>query len=356
MDITTIEGVRAAKAIKPGAASLITDTAPLSSEDPAPAPGALFQPGTLFHRRYRIVRRIKAGGMGAVYEVIDERTASRRALKVMLPNLLHNEGLRARFAREARITGGIESDHIVRTFDAGVDDATSTPFLVMDLLRGEDLGNLLRRRKSLPGPEVALYLHQTACALDKMHAAGIVHRDLKPDNLFLTLRDDGSPCVNILDFGIAKAMVAPDPSIETRPMMGTLLYMAPEQVRGERTLGPAADVYALGHVAYALLVGESYWAEEAGNIPSPYLLISEIMRGAHEPASARALRRRTVTLSALFDPWFHTVTALAAELRFDRATKAVHALAEALSVVLREPPPLAFEPWARSSIACVRPT
>jgi serine/threonine-protein kinase len=291
--------------------------------------------------------------MGAVYEVIDEKTAGRRALKVMLPNRLHNEGLRARFALEARITGGIESDHLVRTFDAGVDDATGTPFLVMDLLRGEDLGALLTRRKSLPAPEVALYLHQTAHALDKMHAAGIVHRDLKPDNLFLTLRDDGSPCVNILDFGIAKATVAPDPSIETRPMMGTPLYMAPEQVRGERTLGPAADVYALGHVAYALLVGESYWAEEASTIPSPYLLLAEIMRGAHEPASARALRRRHITLPARFDPWFQTVTALAAELRFERATTAIHTLAEALSVVLREPPPPAFEPYGRAPEPCV---
>ncbi len=77
--------------------------------------------------------------MGAVYEVIDEKTAGGRALKVMLPNLLENEGLRARFALEARITGGIESDHIVRTFDAGVDEDSSIPFLVMELLRGEDL-------------------------------------------------------------------------------------------------------------------------------------------------------------------------------------------------------------------------
>jgi serine/threonine-protein kinase len=299
----------------------------------------IFQPGTLFHGRYRIVRCLKAGGMGAVYEVVDEKTAGSRALKVMLPDLLENEGLRARFALEARITGGIESDYIVRTFDAGVDDATGTPFLVMDLLRGEDLGALLKRRKCLSASEVATYLFQAARALDKTHAAGIVHRDLKPDNLFLTFREDGSPCVKILDFGIAKVTVAPDPLIKTRPMMGTPLYMSPEQVRNERTIGAAADIYAIGHITYTLLVGESYWADEADNISSPYLLIAEVMRGPQEPPSARALRRCNITLPAAFDPWFLKATALSAESRFDRASATIHVLGEALGVPLPNPPP-----------------
>jgi serine/threonine protein kinase len=310
----------------------------------------IFQPGTLFHGRYRIVRCLKEGGMGAVYEVMDEKTSGSRALKVMLPNLLENEGLRARFALEARITGGIESDHIVRTFDAGVDETTGTPFLVMDLLRGEDLGGLLKRRKLLPALEVAIYLFQTARALDKTHAASIIHRDLKPDNLFLTFRDDGSPCVKILDFGIAKVTALADPSIKTRPMMGTPLYMSPEQVRNERTIGPAADIYALGHIAYTLLVGESYWAEEAENIPSPFLLISEIMRGVTEPATERARRRRNVTLPAAFDPWFKEATAIAAEHRFDRATEAIELLADALSVPLPRTVQPSFEMSATNPV------
>jgi serine/threonine protein kinase len=302
-----------------------------------------FQAGTLFHGRYRVVRCIKSGGMGAVYEATDDKTSGPRALKVMLPDLLDNEGLRARFALEARITGGIESDHIVRTFDAGVDEATGVPFLVMELLRGEDLGALLKRRKNLAPGDVAPFLLQAARALDKTHAAGIVHRDLKPDNLFLTVRDDGSPCVKILDFGIAKVTASQDPLIKTRPMMGTPLYMSPEQVRNERTIGPAADIYALGHIAYTLLVGESYWAEEADNIPSPYLLISEIMRGPQEPPSARAPRRRSVALPTALDGWFLQATALAAENRFPCASDAIFALGEALSVPLsRARPPLLF--------------
>src|SRR5262249_25147084 len=100
-------------------------------------------PDTLFHRRYSVVRCLKAGGMGAVYEVLDVRTNTRRALKVMLPAIIENPDMRSRFAQEARITGTIESEHIVDTVDGGVDEETKTPFLVMELLRGEDMGALL---------------------------------------------------------------------------------------------------------------------------------------------------------------------------------------------------------------------
>ncbi|WP_437722565.1 serine/threonine-protein kinase [Sorangium sp. So ce861] len=297
------------------------------------SPG-LLQPNTRFRDRYQVLRVIKAGGMGAVYEVMDDVTAARRALKVMLPSLLDSEELRARFALEARITGIIESDHIVRTSDAGVDDETGTPFIVMELLRGEELGSLLKKRGSLPPEDVAIYLFQAALALDKTHAANIVHRDLKPDNLFVTVRDDGSPCVKILDFGIAKVIEQHHASTLTRQMLGTPVYMAPEQIRAERNVGPRADIYALGHVAYALLVGESYWSQEAEAIPSPYLLAAELLRGAMESPSVRAARRRSITLPSAFDGWFFKATALKPEDRFDRASTAVSALAAALDVPL----------------------
>ncbi|MGK3999875.1 serine/threonine protein kinase [Sorangium sp. So ce1024] len=311
------------------------------------SPG-LLQPNTRFRDRYQVLRVIKAGGMGAVYEVMDDVTAARRALKVMLPSLLDSEELRARFALEARITGIIESDHIVRTSDAGVDDETGTPFIVMELLRGEELGSLIKKRGALPAEDVAIYLFQAALALDKTHAAGIVHRDLKPDNLFVTVRDDGSPCVKILDFGIAKVIEQHHASTLTRQMLGTPVYMAPEQIRAERNIGPRVDIYALGQVAYALLVGETYWTQEAEAIPSPYLLASELLRGASESPSVRAARRRSVSLPPAFDAWFFKATALRAEDRFERASVAVSALADALGVplprasrvvLLPDPPP-----------------
>src|SRR4051794_28827172 len=116
------------------------------------------QPGSLFHDRYLLTRCIKRGGMGAVHEVVDQKTNSHRALKVMRPDAFDDEDLRARFEQEARITGTVESDHLVRISDAGVDAATGTPFLVMDLLRGSDLGALLKERERLTAADVVLYL------------------------------------------------------------------------------------------------------------------------------------------------------------------------------------------------------
>jgi hypothetical protein len=297
-------------------------------------------PGALFHGRYRIIRAIKAGGMGAVHEVIDEATDARRALKTMLPSLVSEPEMRARFALEAKVTGSIESDHIVRVADAGVDEATGVPFLVMDLLRGEDLRSLVDQREARSPAEVTTYLYQVALALEKTHAAGIVHRDLKPDNLFLTTRDDGSPCIKILDFGIAKVVAQKAHTQHTTQAVGTPVYMAPEQVRGSRDIGPGADVYALGHIAYALLVGEPYWTEEKESSGSTFTLFTAIVAGATEAPSARAGRRRNVSLPAGFDVWFARVTAAKPEEREVHAMDAVKALASTLGA----PPPRAELP------------
>jgi serine/threonine-protein kinase len=288
------------------------------------------QPGATFHQRYRVVRRIRAGGMGAVYEVVDQRTDSPRALKLMLPGVLEDPDLRARFALEAKVTGSIVSDHLVRVADAGIDEETETPFLAMELLQGQELHRLLATQGSLPAEEVVLYLQQVARALDKTHAAGIVHRDLKPENLFVTFRDDGSPCVKILDFGIAK--VVAQCNARTTRTVGTPIYMAPEQIRGDPSIGPPADLLALGHIAYTLLVGEPYWQEELKRHESVFPLMSRIEAGLPEQPSARALRRRGIWLPLGFNAWMGMAAAARPEDRFDRASTQIAALAEALGV------------------------
>ena len=300
--------------------------------------------GALFHERYRVVRCIKAGGMGAVYEVRDEATNSPRALKVMLPSVVQDADMRARFAQEAKVTGEIESEHITHVLDAGVDEPTRSPFLVMEMLRGQDLGGMVQKRGPLPPAEVVLYLHHSALALEKTHAAGIVHRDLKPENIFVVPRDDGSPCAKLLDFGIAK-MVKGGDTHRTRSL-GTPLYMAPEQVRGDPSIGPRTDVYSMGHVAYALLAGEPYWQAEQEENGAVFHLLSRIVAGAQESPSARAARRRRIALPPTFDTWFATATAVDQEHRFGSARAAVDALAHALDVPLprasipgSEPPP-----------------
>ncbi|TKD01193.1 serine/threonine protein kinase [Polyangium fumosum] len=287
------------------------------------APSVVFLPtGTLFHERYRVLRGIKAGAMGAVHEARDERTHGLCALKVMLPGVLEDAVLRDRFAQEARITGEIRSDHVVRVTDAGIDQITSMPFLVMELLHGEEVGAMLKKRGHIPIDEALVYLGQVAFALDKAHAGGIVHRDLKPGNLFIAERDDGSPCVKILDFGIAK-IVSEGTNSNMTQAVGTPTYMAPEQIAGKSSqIGPATDIHALGHITYTMLTGEAYWQEEARE-HGVYALIRRVVEGPEEMPTARALRRRGMVLPAWFDGWFARATALHPEDRFQRATEAI---------------------------------
>jgi serine/threonine-protein kinase len=238
--------------------------------------------GERFLDRYEIVRCLAAGGMGAVYEVVHLETRRRRALKVMLPSVVSDADLRARFRLEATITAEIETEHIVETFDAGVDPATGAPFLVMELLKGEDLGSLLERVGHLGGAEAVTLLGQAAMALDKTHAASIVHRDLKPENLFVARRDDGSPHLKLLDFGIAK-VVAQSPVGQATRSMGSPLYMAPEQAKGDGKIGPRADLYALAHIAYTALVGKPYWVEDAEALEGIWGLLILLTRTRSSP-------------------------------------------------------------------------
>src|SRR5262249_2571544 len=130
------------------------------------------EPGTIFAGRYEVLKRIAAGGMGAVYEVRHVETARRRALKVMVPEMFQSAEFRDRFKLEARIAAEIESEFIVEVVDAGVDDATKVPFIVMELLKGEDLRRRLKDKGRFLHIEVVTYLQQTALALDKTHKAG----------------------------------------------------------------------------------------------------------------------------------------------------------------------------------------
>src|SRR5262249_27741254 len=154
---------------------------------------------------------------------------------------------------------------------------------------------ILEKRGRFGLEETVLLLSQAALALEKTHAAGIVHRDLKPQNLFLTTHDDGSPRLKLLDFGIAKVVADSETTAKNTAMIGTPVYMSPEQIRGDGTIGPRSDVYAVGHIAYALLTGEAYWDEEKRSSPSMFAFLSKVMAGVQEPPTVRA-RRRGVAL------------------------------------------------------------
>ncbi len=293
------------------------------------------RPGTVFAKSYEIVRPISAGGMGIVYEVIHLGTKRHRALKVMLAHIVADPVMRARFALEAVVTAEVESEHLTEVFDAGIDEESDCPYLVMELLRGEDLGARIKRGERTDAAEVLALMDQVARTLEKTHAAGIVHRDLKPDNLFLTRRDDGSPRIKILDFGIAK-LVKQDltgPQATTKSF-GTPYYMAREQITGEsKLIGPSSDLYALAHITYALLTGAPYFEDEARSADGNLLtLLMAVGHGAVEPATQRALRRG-VELPTPFDAWFKRAVAVSPQQRFASA----RAMMEELAVVLRDP-------------------
>jgi len=287
---------------------------------------------SVFAGRYRVVRRIAAGGMGAVFEVVHVETQRRRALKIMLPELLANQHLRERFQMEARITANVETEYIVDVFDAGIDEASGIPFLVMELLNGEDLAKLLERGGPLTSEQVVTYLRQVASALEKTHAAGIVHRDLKPENLFLTHREDGTPRLKILDFGISKVVHEATTGASATKGIGTPLYMAPEQVLA-KGVSASTDLYALGLIAYTLLVGVPYWQSDADRFDNPISFVVHTSKGITDSASIRASQVGH-SLPAAFDAWFLQATHLDPGRRFRSAGELVSALATALGVAL----------------------
>ena len=290
------------------------------------------QAGEVFAGRYRVVRLVKAGGMGAVYEVRHVANDKRWALKVMHSQLARDPAARKLFEREAKIDGLIESAFVVSVIDAGIDEPTNTPYLVMEFLVGEDLGERVERAGPCTPQKVVGYLGQVARALDKAHAKGIVHRDLKPENLFFCESDDDGDRVKILDFGIAKLLEA-EAQLSTQGG-GTPLFMAPEQTRRGREIGPWTDIWALGLIAYDLLVGQSYWhAETVGEFYGELL--------STEPRELPTVRaaQSGIVLPTTFDAWFFRCVDNDPRLRFASAGEAIAALPSALSlrVPLRSP-------------------
>ncbi len=213
--------------------------------------------GDVIAGKYRLEQVAGEGGMGIVYAAEHLVLRQRVAVKVLLPDAATSELVVERFAREAQAAARITSEHVARVMDAG-STATGAPFLVMEYLEGCDLEELLTVEGPLPLAEVVDYLLQALEALAHAHSVGLVHRDIKPANLFLACRPDGGNVIKMLDFGISKAMRSrpEEKKLTGQAVLGSPVYMSPEQLRNAKDIDARADIWSIGIVAYELLCGK----------------------------------------------------------------------------------------------------
>ncbi|WP_437580941.1 serine/threonine-protein kinase [Sorangium sp. So ce887] len=312
---------------------------------------APFAPGTVLGGDFRIVRPLSQGGMGAVLVAEQLSTGKPRAVKLMHAQLAQDPRFRERFEQEARVGARIESDHVVEVVAAGVDPATQTPWLAMELLDGADLSAVVAQRGALPPDEVRELMGQLCHALAAAHRAGVVHRDLKPENIFIARprQQNVRFKVKVLDFGVAKIVAEARATTAVTASVGTPLWMAPEQTEAGQHVTPASDVWALGLLAFTLLTGRMYWLEPTrGPSASVMSLMREVLFVPLEPASARAARHGCQHLiPAGFDAWFAACVARDVRARFADAAHAMAALDPALAAAVPRsaaPPPGPFAP------------
>ena len=213
--------------------------------------------GDILAGKYRVEKVLGEGAMGVVVSAMHVHLGERVALKFLKPELSQNQEVVARFLREAQAAVRIKGEHIARVSDVGTLES-GAPYMVMEYLTGTDLGVLLEKRGKLDVAQAVDCVLQACDAIAEAHSLGIVHRDLKPSNLFLTTRPDGSALVKVLDFGVAKLLNS-DPSnpplTANGAVIGSPLYMSPEQLLGKKTIDARSDVWQLGVILYELITG-----------------------------------------------------------------------------------------------------
>jgi serine/threonine protein kinase len=238
--------------------------------------------GKVLGGNYKVERLLGQGGMGMVFESRQLSLDRRVAVKVLLAPLAMDREIVERFQREAKAASNIGHSGIVQVIDMGY-MKEGPPFMVMELLQGEDLRMRLKRDGAMDAPEAIPIVLQLCDALQAAHDMGIVHRDLKPDNIFLVPRKGKGPVAKILDFGLSKLKSADRTLTATGSLIGTPNYMAPEQISGEDEVDARTDIYALGAIFYEMVTGRM--AYEGRTVQSIFFKIM-----SEAPPPPRALR------------------------------------------------------------------
>jgi serine/threonine protein kinase len=243
--------------------------------------------GDILAGKYRVERVLGVGGMGVVVAASHVQLETKVAIKFLLPEMLSSREAVARFAREARAAVRITSEHVARIFDVGTLE-NGAPYMVMEFLEGGDLAAWIEQRGPMPVEQAVEFVLQACVAVADAHGLGIVHRDLKPANLFCVRRTDGRLLIKVLDFGISKVTQfgssGPGTSAtKTSALMGSPLYMSPEQMQSAKAVDSATDLWALGIILFELLSGKTPFLGET--LPEVVLNIA-----TKPPPSLRALR------------------------------------------------------------------
>lgn len=284
------------------------------------SPALEVTPGQLIDHKYRVERVIGAGAMGLVVAAMHLELGQRVAIKFLACDQLavQDPSVNARFRQEARSGAQLRSEHVCRVLDAGCLES-GTPFLVMEYLEGQDIDALLMQRGRVSLQDAVHWVRQACVGLADAHALGLVHRDLKPGNLFLARQPDGTQKLKLLDFGISKSLRGgtASPSLTmTSALLGSPLYMSPEQLNSAKDVDARSDIWSLGVILYELVTGRPPFDGDT----LPQLVVGVLNRepasfeqvGVKVPPAFEAIVRRCLSKSR--SERFASVLELASEL------------------------------------------
>ncbi|HWN80679.1 MAG TPA: protein kinase, partial [Candidatus Udaeobacter sp.] len=242
--------------------------------------------GKVVDSRYRVIDVLGRGGMGVVYKIEHQRMGKIAAMKVLHRDLAGDKEVIGRFRREAEAVSKLTHPNTVQVFDFGT--AQGALYLVMEYVRGLDIGSLIDRDGAMSFERSAPLFAQVCAALAEAHELGIVHRDLKPENILVTRTSSGKDFVKVLDFGLAKLAEREELSEVTGrgQIVGSPYYMSPEQIRGEEEVDGRSDIYSLGSLMYKVLTGEP-----AFTATSPVGVLTKHLTEAVTPPSRRTAQR-----------------------------------------------------------------
>lgn len=288
--------------------------------------------GRVLAQRYRLLTKLGEGGMGSVWRAEHLTLRTQVAIKLIDPAIAESKDALARFQREAQSAAELRSTHIVQIIDYGIDG--NTPFIAMELLRGESLAARLERLGKLTSSDMVQILSQVARALTLAHEKGIVHRDLKPDNIFI-VREGPDEVTKVLDFGIAKKLdtlsMSSGIKTHTGALLGTPYYASPEQALGRSDIDHRTDIWSLGIIAYECLAGQRPFERET--------LGALLMAICHETLPTPSM---AAAVPPGFDEWFARASARDVAARFQTVTQAAMGL-RVIIPWISEPPSLSMD-------------